>query len=71
MTELDNARALARAETAALERAVINASAPDARRVLDNERVELMAAVQTRTTADSLRERIAEARRVREMWAGL
>ena len=58
----------AQTEIAALERAQTTATEPDARRMLDDERNQLMAAAQRRTGAD-LAARTAEARRVRLMWS--
>lgn len=56
-------------EIAKLERAEVAARAPDARRVIREERVTLMAAAQGRSGAE-LVERTIEAARVRDMWAG-
>lgn len=66
--ELQSARQDAQAEVARLERAQVRATEPDARRILSDARVALMAAVQRRTDGASLRVAIDEARQWRERW---
>ena len=65
---MTNEQRAAQREIAALEIAQLRANAPDARRILSDERCILMAAVQ-RKNGDELRAATERAARVRAAWS--